>query len=243
MNGFRDNYIRLFAEIETLTLPGLGKLLLKLYDEARGENILNCVDSEKILEDFHERARLREESKIVVSVQNLVEEMIDVVETSESERLEDVTDLCDRVLDEIVCDIFGVPPLSDDERCVRQVLNEIINESVDKACSGRKKSVILPGKQKKKHFSIFDEIPEELLEKRRSCRQTASSSAVVTSSNDNSCDTSAAGTSSAHRQLLTSFLPASIKSFNAELPEPVKHIKKDIVREAFSKHFNLITQP
>jgi len=220
---------RLFAEIETLTLPGLGKLLLKLYDEARGENILNCVDSEKILEDFHERARLREESKIVVSVQNLVEEMIDVVETSESERLEDVTDLCDRVLDEIVCDIFGVPPLSDDERCVRQVLNEIINESVDKACSGRKKSVILPGKQKKKHFSIFDEIPEELLEKRRSCRQTASSSAVVTSSNDNSCDTSAAGTSSAHRQLLTSFLPASIKSFNAELPEPVKHIKKDIV--------------
>ena len=63
------------------------------------------------------------------------------------------------VLDELVCDIFGVAPLSEDERTVRQILNEIIGESVEKA-SLRKKSVILPAKTRKKHFSIFDEIPD-----------------------------------------------------------------------------------
>ena len=132
-----------------------------------------------------------------MSVQNLVEEMIDVVEASESELHEEVVDICDRLLDELVCDIFGVAPLSDDERAVRQVLNEIINESVEKA-SSRKRSVILPAKTKKKHFSIFDEIPEELLEKRRSCRQNV----AVTSSNDNSCDNAAGSSTFAHKQIL-----------------------------------------
>ena len=44
-----------------------------------------------------------------------------------------VVDTCDRLLDELVCEMFGVAPLSDDERAVRQVLGEIINESVEKA--------------------------------------------------------------------------------------------------------------
>ena len=124
---------RLFGEIESLTLSGLGELLLKLYNSSEGEAILNCVDSQKILDDFHERARLREEAKIHVSVQNLVEEMMDIVETSESEQREEATDICDRVLDELVCDMFGVAPLSEHERAVRQVINEIISESVEKA--------------------------------------------------------------------------------------------------------------
>ena len=124
---------RLFGEIESLTLSGLGELLLKLYNSSEGEAILNCVDSQKILDDFHERARLREEAKIHVSVQNLVEEMMDIVETSESEQREEATEICDRLLDELVCDMFGVAPLSEHERAMRQVINEIISESVEKA--------------------------------------------------------------------------------------------------------------
>ena len=211
---------RLFGEIEALTLSGLGELLLKLYNSTEGEAILNCVDSQKILDDFHERARLREEAKIHVSVQNLCDEMMDIVESSESERMEEVTDICDRVLDELVCDMFGVAPLSEDERTVRHILSEIISDSVEKA-SVRKKSVILPAKtRQKKHFSIFDDIPDELLEKRRSCRQNVSSG--LASSNDNSVDTSGGSSGFAQRQLLTSFFPESLKATVTDSPEPVK---------------------
>ena len=214
---------RLFGEIESLTLSGLGELLLKLYNSSEGEAILNCVDSQKILDDFHERARLREEAKIHVSVQNLVEEMMDIVETSESEQREEATEICDRLLDELVCDMFGVAPLSEHERAVRQVINEIISESVEKA-SSRKRSVTLPAKTRKKHFSIFDEIPDELLEKRRSCRQNVSS--AVASSNDNSNDTSGGSSGFAQRQLLTSFLPATLKSTVIDSPDPEKNDTK-----------------
>ena len=222
---------RLFGEIESLTLSGLGEMLLKLYNDTEGEAILNCVDSAKILDDFHERARLREEAKIHVSVQNLCEEMIDIVESCESERLEEVTDICDRVLDELVCDIFGVAPLSEDERAVRQILNEIIGDSVEKA-SVRKKSVILPAKTRKKHFSIFDEIPDELLEKRRSCRQNVSSG--LASSNDNSIDTSGGSSGFAQRQLLSSFLPDTLKASVVESPEQVKSETKNVKQEDIS---------
>ena len=175
---------RLFGEIESLSLKSLGELILKLYNEAEGENILNCVDSAKILDNFHERERLREEAKITVSVQNLVEEMVDIIEASEEERHEEALDICDRVVNELVCDLFGVAPLSDEESFVRQIISQLVNESVEKG-NPRKKSVILPPKTKKKHFSIFDQIPDELLEKRRSGRQTFSS-AAVNSSTDNS---------------------------------------------------------
>ena len=210
---------RLFSEIDSLTLLGLGELLLKLYKNTEGEAILNCVDSQKILDGFHERARLREEAKIHVSVQNLCDEMMDIVESSESERMEEVTDICDRVLDELVCDMFGVAPLSEDERTVRQILNEIVSDSVEKV-SVRKKSVILPAKTRKKHFSIFDDIPDELLEKRRSCRQNVSSG--LASSTDNSVDTSGGSSGFAQRQLLTSFFPDALKAAVTDSPEPVK---------------------
>ena len=90
--------------------------------------------------------------------------------------------------------------------------------------SNRSSSVILPPKTRaapKKHFSIFDEIPEELLEKRRSCRQLLGS--AVTSSADNSCDVAGArgAASSAHRLLLSSFLPPALKttSLTPDSPE------------------------
>ena len=69
--------------------------------------------------------------------------------------------------------MFGVEPRTEPELLCRDLLPELAGEAVDRAGT-RKKSVILPAKQKKKHFSIFDEIPEELLEKRRSSRNPVS---------------------------------------------------------------------
>ena len=75
---------RLFAELSSLSLAGLAQMLLKVsrtkrgqrsfakvrdltdflllqvYADSEGEQILSCVDSGRILADFHERARLRE---------------------------------------------------------------------------------------------------------------------------------------------------------------------------------------
>ena len=82
---------RLFAELSSLSLAGLAQMLLKVsgikrgqrnvanagsnsdvlllqvYADSEGEQILSCVDSSRILADFHERARLRE---VGISVSN-----------------------------------------------------------------------------------------------------------------------------------------------------------------------------
>merc|ERR1719400_2760446 len=103
---------------------------------------MNCLDSQRVLSDYHERRRQREEAKITVSVQNLVCEMMDVIECDESERGEEVLEMCDTVLDEIICDMFGVAPLTEEQKIVRSLITELVNESVEKACS-RKKSVTI----------------------------------------------------------------------------------------------------
>lgn len=73
--------------------------------------------------------------------------MIYIDESCESERLEEFTDICDQVLDQLICDIFGVAPLSEDKRTVEQNFYEIINESADMAS------------ERKNIFRIFDENP------------------------------------------------------------------------------------
>ena len=213
---------KLFAEIESLSFEGLADLLLKVYDQTEGPNIINCLDSQKVLEDFHERARRREEAKITVSVQNLVSEMMDILEGDETERSEEVWELCDTVLDEVVCDMFGVAPRTEEEKIVRSLLSELVSESVEKA-STRKRSVVQSNKAKKKHFSIFDEIPEELLEKRRSCRQNT----MIPSSGDNSNDNSGTQSAFAHKQNLLSYLPPSLKSSAAEILQIEKNVKEE----------------
>ena len=78
-----------------------------------------------------------------------------------------------------------------EEKVVKALVLELVSQNVEKgvAPTNKKKSVILPPKTKKKHFSIFDEIPEELLEKRRSCRKVFESEpASPAASTDNSCD-------------------------------------------------------
>ena len=214
---------KLFAEIESLSFEGLAELLLKVYNGAEGTNIMNCLDSQRVLTDYHERVRQREEAKITVSVQNLVCEMMDVIEFDESERSEETLELCDTVVDEILCDMFGVAPLTEEQKIVRSLITEMVNESVEKASSRKKSVTIQSSKVKKKHFSIFDEIPEELLEKRRSCRQNP----IMPSSGDNSSDTGATQSSFAHKQLLLSYLPPTLKSSPTDLLNPLKSVKQE----------------
>ena len=215
---------RLFAEINNLTYEGLAELLLKIYSEAEGLNIMNCLDSQRVLTDFHERARLREEAKITVSVQNLVSEMMDIIECDESERIEEVTELCDTVLDEMLCDMFGVMPRTEEEKIVQSLLADLVSESVEKASTRKRSVTVQSNKVKKKHFSIFDEIPEELLEKRRSCRQNTM---MIPSSGDNSNDTSGTQSTFAHRQILLSYLPPSLKSSAEDILQVEKNIKPE----------------
>ena len=85
--------------------------------------------------------------------------------------------------------MFGVAPDTEPEKIVKKLLGEVgyliapapisffllqvVDESVEAAEKWRKRSgVILQPNARpvKKHFSIFDEIPEELIEKRRSKR-------------------------------------------------------------------------
>ena len=231
------------APLEKLTLEGLGEFLLSVYEKhIDTEDIINCVNNTKVVEDYKTRIREREEARVKVSVQNLVEEMMDIIEFGE--KGEEGAEICDTIIDEMLCSMFGVKPLTEEEKIVKALVLEMISESVEKgvAPSSRKKSVTLPPKGRKKHFSIFDEIPEELLEKRRSCRNVLSSQpASLAASTDTSCDVGVnKGNTSAQRDLLTSLLPptllsapSSCKSSQSSLPPPdTTSVKKSI----FTKH-------
>ena len=190
-----------------------------------------------MLEEHKTKTREREEAKIKVSVQNLVGEMMDIVECGE--KGEEGVEICETIVDEILCGMFGVRPLTEEEKVVKALVLELVSESVEKGVAPtiRKKSVILPPKTKKKHFSIFDEIPEELLEKRRSCRNVlASQPTSLAASTDTSCDVGASKTSSTtQRDILTSYLPATLLTTSSSpksapsLPPPEpSSVKKSI---------------
>eukprot|EP00090_Calanus_glacialis_P013101 TRINITY_DN21726_c0_g1_i3.p1 TRINITY_DN21726_c0_g1~~TRINITY_DN21726_c0_g1_i3.p1 ORF type:complete len:2006 (+),score=827.87 TRINITY_DN21726_c0_g1_i3:94-6111(+) len=226
------------APLESLTLEGLGEFLLVIYEKHVGtEAIISLVDNAKVLEDYKTKTKEREEAKIKVSVQNLVEEMMDIVECGE--KGEEGVEICETIVDEILCGMFGVRPLTEEEKVVKALVLELVSESVEKGVAPtiRKKSVILPPKTKKKHFSIFDEIPEELLEKRRSCRNVlASQPTSLAASTDTSCDVGASKASSTtQRDLLTSYLPATLlttssspKAVSSLSPPEPSSVKKSI---------------
>jgi len=201
------------APLESLTIEGLGEFLLAVYNKHVGtEDIICFVNNAKALEEHLARVKKREESKIKVSVQNLVEEMIDKIECWDDS--EEIEYMCENIVDELICDMFGVKPLTTEQKIVKSLVSDIVNESVEKgvAPNSRKKSVTLPPKPKKKHFSIFDEIPEELLEKRRSCRNVLPSQpASLATSTDTSCDVQAIkACTTSQKEMLTSFLPPTL---------------------------------
>ena len=80
-----------------------------------------------------------------MSVHNLMEEMMDIVECEE--KGEEGAEICETIVDEILCDMFGVRPLTEEEKVVKALVLELVSESVEKgvvAPTNKKKSLILP---------------------------------------------------------------------------------------------------
>jgi hypothetical protein len=166
------------------------------------------------------KEELSEADRVQVSVQNLVEEMVDIIVADEQE---DNELLARDLLDDLLCSMFGVSPKSLAEKVAAGIIDDLLAQVV---CVGAastapraaaKKSVIVEPKVARKRgasSSIFDQIPEELIEKRRSSRKTkllfgegAGGGGGLLSS-DTSNDVTAMMTPV---ELLTSFLPVSLR--------------------------------
>ena len=149
-----------------------------------------------------------ESATIRVSVQNLVEEMVDIV----AEEEEEIDLLAQDILDEVLCNMFGVAPKTKAEKVAAFIVDELLGLVVDAVdppkTASQKKSVIVEAKvRERKRASLFDQIPEELIEKRRSSRKTKLLFEGVVSS-DTSNDVAAMMTPV---ELLTSFLPPCLR--------------------------------
>ena len=147
-------------------------------------DIINPIDTASLIPDCKKRIREAEESRIQVRPSlscfllpflrclNLVEEMIDIVEEDEDKEM-----MCEDILEELLCDYFGVDPPTESEKIVRNLMGDIVDEAVETAENlnkGRRRGGVIldsKGRPAKKHFSIFDEVPEDLIEKRRSTRK------------------------------------------------------------------------
>jgi hypothetical protein len=159
---------------------------------------------------------LSEADRVQVSVQNLVEEMVDIIVADEQE---DNELLARDLLDDLLCSMFGVSPKSRAEKVAAGIIDDLLAHVVFVGSAPRaaaKKSVIVEPKGARKRgasSSIFDQIPEELIEKRRSSRKTkllfegAGGGGGLLSS-DTSNDVTAMMTPV---ELLTSFLPDSLR--------------------------------
>ena len=103
--------------MESLTLEGLGESLLADYEKYVGtEDIISLVDNAKVLDNY--------KTKIKVSIQNLVEEMRDIVECGE--KGEEGVEICETIVGEILCNMFGVRPLAEEEKVVKALVLELV---------------------------------------------------------------------------------------------------------------------
>jgi hypothetical protein len=163
---------------------------------------------------------LSEADRVQVSVQNLVEEMVDIIVADEQE---DNELLARDLLDDLLCSMFGLPPKSRAEKVAAGIIDDVLTHVVSVGAASTapraaaKKSVIVEPKGARKRgasSSIFDQIPEELIEKRRSSRKTkllfdgAGGGGGGLLSSDTSNDVTAMMTPV---ELLTSFLPDSLR--------------------------------
>ena len=129
-------------------------------------------------------------------MQNLVDDIIDIIEEEE-----EIVGFVDTLLDDLLCDMFGVEPKTMGEQISAQVVDELLSV-VFEPSSGpppptKKKSVIIdakPRERKRAANNPMDEIPEELIEKRRSSRKSriaevsAATSAAASQNSDVSND-------------------------------------------------------
>jgi len=210
----------LVGHLPAVTLLGLGTAILAIYARVEGTTaIAGPIDTARLVEDCRRREQEAEEARVRVSVQNLVEEMVDLVEDEEG-----VEAMAEELLEEVVCAMFGVAPPTEPQRIVARLLAELVDEAVETAGKWRRKGGLVldsKGRPVKKHFSIFDEIPDELIEKRRSSRK-AITSAQPSGGNSSEVSQEVVSRSQGQdpRDLLLPLLPPSLRNTSSSPPSP-----------------------
>ena len=165
-------------EISELTLECLASSLFLLSEQCDHEwTPSNPIDTANSVSRLHDKLRLEEDSKIQVSVQNLVDEIIDIIEEEE-----EIESFVEDILDELLCNIFSVEPKTFAEKVSIQILNEIVANVVKNDKNMKKKSVTIePKARERKKGNALDEIPDELIEKRRSSRKARVVESMISS--------------------------------------------------------------
>jgi len=218
---------RVSVKLKKLSWVGVSESLKEIHQTYYGtEFIDNPVDTVKMIEDLKNRTVEEQEAVIKVSVQNLVENMIDIVEDREaidSQTEEVVEFVLDNIL-EGVCAALEEEEKTESEKISGDIIKELLNGLDYENGNKKKKSVIIAAPApKKKHFSIFDEIPEELIEKRRSARGRQQVNKFESQpSSDTSNDFVQIFTP---KELLESFLPKTLKLGRDKSPKlklPIK---------------------
>jgi len=194
-------------KLTELTFECLSSSLYALSEQCdRDFTPLNLIDTKDTVSRMLEQQRLVEESKLQVSVQNLVDEIIDIIEEEE-----EVEAFIDDLLDGILCDMFGVEPKTAAEKISGLIIDEVLDGVFKGERGGKKKSVVLEPKvreRKKATASTNDEIPEDLIEKRRSSRKARTVVETTVANSDSSNDPINIQTP---RELIKTFLPPNLK--------------------------------
>ena len=117
-------------KLTELTFKCLSSSLYALSEQCdRDFTPLNLIDTKDTVSRMLERQRLVEESKLQVSVQNLVDEIIDIIEEEE-----EVEAFIDDLLDGILCDMFGVEPRTAAEKISGQIIDDVLDEVFKGRC-------------------------------------------------------------------------------------------------------------
>ena len=185
-----------------LTLENLAEHINSLTEQCDTDGkCLNPIETRNSADRLSVQKKTEEESRLKVSIQNLVDDIIDVIEEEE-----EVTAFIEDILEELLCNIFGVEPKSLSEKISGQIINEILYNVMEFKGS-KKKSVVIESKPRvQRKPNPFDEIPDELIEKRRSSRKSRLMESINCS--DASNDPINIQTP---RELLKSFLPPNLK--------------------------------
>ena len=141
--------------------------------------VVSILQSAGAMMDHTYKVRNTDVTELTMTFQKdmLQKECEDLVLQAVTREDEDKEMMCEDILEELICDIFGVDPPTESQKIVRDVMGDIGDEAVETAenlMKGRRRGGVIldsKGRPAKKHFSIFDEVPEDLIEKRRSTRK------------------------------------------------------------------------
>ena len=155
-------------DLSELSLDCLAQEIYNLSEYCdEHDKSLHPVDTASAITRLQEAKQRHEDMKIRVSVQNVVDEIIDIIEEEE-----EIIAFCEEIVDEMVCDMFGVEPKPTSEKVASHIVDVLVSNIFDPSYN-KKNSVVIEAKpRERKRANIMDEIPQELIEKRRSSRKS-----------------------------------------------------------------------